>query len=59
MTEGDCRTVPWMRSITRSAGLSLADRICITLARRLALPVLTADHSWLDLDLGVDVRLIR
>lgn len=59
MTEGDCLTVAWMRPVTRSAGLSLADRTCLALARRLGLPVLTADRSWLDLELGIDVRLIR
>jgi PIN domain nuclease of toxin-antitoxin system len=59
MTEADCMTVAWMRPVTRSAGLSLADRTCLALARRLGLPVLTADRSWLDLELGVDVRLIR
>ena len=59
MTEEDCLAVAWMRPATRAAGLSLADRTCLALARRLALPVLTADRSWSDLELGVDVRLIR
>lgn len=39
--------------------LSLADRACLALGRRLDLPVLTADRAWRDLSLGVDVRLIR
>jgi PIN domain nuclease of toxin-antitoxin system len=59
MTEEDCLAVAWMRPATRVAGLSLADRTCLALARRLALPVLTADRSWSDLELGVEVRLIR
>ncbi len=59
MTEADCLTVAWMRPATRTAGLSLADRTCLALARRLGLPVLTADRSWSDLGVGVDVRLIR
>jgi len=59
MTEADCLTVALMRPATRSAGLSLADRTCLALARRVALPVWTADRSWLDLGVGVDVRLIR
>jgi ribonuclease VapC len=45
--------------LTRHAGLSLADRACLALARRLGRRVLTADRAWLDLDVGVEVRLIR
>jgi ribonuclease VapC len=44
---------------TRHLGLSLGDRACLALARRLDLPVLTADRSWLGLGLGVDVEPIR
>jgi PIN domain nuclease of toxin-antitoxin system len=44
---------------TRDAGLSLADRACLALARRLDARVLTADRAWVDLGLGVDVRCIR
>lgn len=47
----------WPR--TRSAGLSLADRACLALARRLGRPALTADRSWLAIDLGIEVRSIR
>lgn len=46
-------------SLTRQRGLSLADRACLGLARRLGLPVLTADRAWLDLDLGIAVQAIR
>ena len=46
-------------SLTRQRGLSLGDRACLGLARRLGLPVLTADRAWLDVDLGVDVQAIR
>lgn len=35
-----------LRPATRSAGLSLADRACLALARRLQLPAVTADKSW-------------
>jgi PIN domain nuclease of toxin-antitoxin system len=44
---------------TRHRGLSLADRACLALAMELGLPVVTADRSWADLDLGIDIRLIR
>jgi ribonuclease VapC len=46
-------------SATRHLGLSLGDRVCLGLARRLGCPALTADHAWLDLDLGVEIRAIR
>ena len=46
---------------TRAAGLSLADRACLALARSLGVPVLTADRAWLRVAdaVGVEVRLIR
>ncbi len=47
----------WSR--TRQHGLSLGDRACLGLARRLGLPALTADRAWLDVDSGVDVKAIR
>jgi len=48
-----------LRKATRGKGLSFGDRACLALARRLALPVLTADRSWAELDLGIEVKLIR
>lgn len=51
----------FLQQVTRSAGLSLGDRFCLALGRRLALPVLTADRAWLNVAsaVGVEVRLIR
>jgi ribonuclease VapC len=46
-------------SLTRQHGLSLGDRACLSLARRLGLPALTADRAWLDVDSGVEVQAIR
>ena len=48
-----------LRATTRHKGLSLGDRACLALAKRLGLPALTADRIWADLDVGVEVRLIR
>ena len=44
---------------TRKAGLSLADRGCLALARRLGLAAHTADRDWRKVDVGVEVVLIR
>lgn len=49
-----------IRSETRAAGLSLGDRSCLACARALgAERVLTADRAWADLDLGVEIEVIR
>jgi PIN domain nuclease of toxin-antitoxin system len=48
-----------LRPMTKSAGLSLGDRCCLALARRLGAPALTSDAAWVKLDVGVAVRLIR
>jgi len=48
-----------LRPATKQAGLSLGDRACLSVARRLGLEVLTADRTWSDLGLDVTVRLIR
>ncbi|MBM3558282.1 MAG: type II toxin-antitoxin system VapC family toxin [Alphaproteobacteria bacterium] len=45
--------------ITRASGLSLGDRACLALGRRLRLPVVTTDRAWARLDLGVKVIAIR
>jgi ribonuclease VapC len=46
-------------SRTRQHGLSLADCACLALGEREKLPVLTADRAWKEINLGLDVRLIR
>jgi ribonuclease VapC len=43
----------------RAHGLSLGDRCCLALAMVHALPVLTADRVWAQLDLGIEVELLR
>ncbi|MGE5335901.1 MAG: PIN domain-containing protein [Nitrososphaerota archaeon] len=59
MTEADCVHVARLRPPTARLGLSLADRTCLALAARLGVPALTADRSWADAELDVDVQLIR
>jgi ribonuclease VapC len=51
----------WLRSVTRSVGLSLGDRACLALARAKNAVVLTADKPWLQVAkaVGVEVRCIR
>lgn len=48
-----------LRRATRHAGLSLGDRACLALAAALGLPALTADRAWAELDIGVEIQLIR
>lgn len=50
-----------MRPITDRAGLSLGDRFCLALARRVGSPALTADRSWPEVSqaLGIEIELIR
>ena len=48
-----------LRTGTRRRGLSLGDRACLALGAQLGLPVITADRAWSQLDLGVEVVLIR
>lgn len=48
-----------LRPRTKAFGLSLGDRACLALAERSALPVLTADRAWKDLNLSIEVQLLR
>lgn len=59
LTEEDAVAIAQLRPLTRSAGLSFGDRACLALGKRLGLPVLTADRTWINLSLGVQVQLIR
>lgn len=47
-----------LRTVTRSAGLSLGDRACLALSRKKNLPAITADHVWGKLT-GFNIILIR
>ncbi len=48
-----------LRRATRARGLSLGDRACLALARATGARVMTADQTWADLDLGVEIEVIR
>ena len=50
-----------LRSMTASAGLSLGDRFCLALAKRLGVATYTANKAWRDIasEAGVKVVLVR
>ena len=58
-TSTDAVEVGRLRPLTRKHGLSLGDRACLALARRLELPALTADTVWSKLGLKLELRQIR
>ena len=57
--EEDALLVAELDPLTRPKGLSLGDRACLALAKRLGLPALTADRAWAELPLPVKVEVIR
>lgn len=46
-----------MADLTRPAGLSLGDRICLALGQRTGQTVLTADRAWLRVAQAIGVRV--
>src|SRR5579883_1919158 len=48
-----------LRSKARALGLSLGDRACLATAWHLNLPVLTVDRLWKEVDLPVEIHLLR
>jgi len=46
-------------SKTEPFGLSLGDRACLALALTQGCPVYTADRAWAQLQIGVEIRLVR
>ena len=57
--DGHARETARLRPLTMRQGLSFGDRACLAHALIDGLPVMTADRRWAELDLGIDIRLIR
>jgi PIN domain nuclease of toxin-antitoxin system len=49
----------YLRSRTKHLGLSLGDRACLALGLLQPCQVLTADKAWAQLDLGIEIQVIR
>lgn len=58
-TDADAISAASLHPAGVELGLSLADRACIALARRLGSGVATADQAWSGLDVGVQITMIR
>ncbi|HWQ68989.1 MAG TPA: type II toxin-antitoxin system VapC family toxin [Patescibacteria group bacterium] len=56
---GQAIEVGLLAPTTKPSGLSLGDRACLVLARRLNATAVTADQAWVGIDAGVAVELIR
>jgi PIN domain nuclease of toxin-antitoxin system len=48
-----------LRVRTRAAGLSLGDRACLALAISRKAKTLTADRAWQQVDLPIEIELVR
>lgn len=53
------KTCAELRSVTRHKGLSLGDRACLTIGKLEGAKVLTADKVWAELNLTIDIEVIR
>ena len=56
---GHALEVARLRPLTQHLGLGLGDRACLAQGTFSRMPVLTADKRWSELDLNIDIRLIR
>ena len=48
-----------LANATKQYGLSLGDRACLALALKTGYSTVTSDKVWQELNIGVDIRLIR
>lgn len=58
LTEADALEIAKIYTLTKGTMLGLGDRVCLGLAQRLMLPVVTLNPSWSDLNLDIEIRLI-
>lgn len=58
-TPEEAEIAGWLWPKTRSHGLSLGDRACLSLGLRLGVPVMTTDRVWASLDLSIAVHVVR
>ena len=58
-SDTQARMAAELRSITRPYGLSLGDRACLALAIERKATVYTTDRVWKNLNLGIDIEVIR
>ncbi len=58
-TDADAVMASELRTLTKDAGLSLGDRACLALGQKLNAVVVTADRIWKELQVQVQVELIR
>jgi ribonuclease VapC len=48
-----------LRISTQDLGISLGDRACLSLAKKLGIDALTADKAWVELSIGTTIKVIR
>jgi ribonuclease VapC len=58
-TAADAIEAARLRPLTRAAGLSLGDRACLALTRRLDGVAITTDAAWARVELDVALTLVR
>lgn len=58
-TDADALLAAKLYPKTSRHGLSLGDRACLALAQRLEATALTAEQVWGELELDIDIELIR
>ena len=58
-SDTQARMAAELRSITRPFGLSLGDRACLALGLQRKATVYTTDRIWKNLDLGIEIEVIR
>ena len=58
-TEQQARIVAELLPLTRRFGHSLGDRACLALAIDRKATVYTTDRIWKELDLGIQIEVIR